>query len=178
MDVFNDAGALTTALWVGLVAFAAYAVLVWLAAMVWVANDSQRRTTSPWMQVASIALVGLLWLPGLVVYIALRPQETLEEAAERRLEFQALAAESQRRSCPRCYRAVGEDFVRCPYCANQLGVRCDACSRIVEDSWVACAFCGDDRRGVTVGREGRSALQPKLQNMTPSQKGHTRLVTR
>jgi RNA polymerase subunit RPABC4/transcription elongation factor Spt4 len=141
--MFDDAGTWATYLWIsGFVVFA-YAAILWLASIAWVAADIQRRTDSVAVQIVAVAVTALFFLPGLILYIAIRPNETIEERTERRMEMQALAAQAvATTSCANCNRTLQEDFMRCPYCAWQLGNACPGCDRMNKDSWVVCPYCG------------------------------------
>jgi len=86
---------------VGLVVLA-YALVLWLSAIVWVYRDVRGRTNDEASQWIAVVLVGLFNLPGLILYLILRPRETLLEVYERRLETEALMSEMpERRACQR-----------------------------------------------------------------------------
>ncbi len=145
--MLDDAGIWSTGLWTSVLVVVAYAVILWLASVVWVAGDIQRRTNSTAVQFAAIAFTAVFFLPGLVLYVALRPSETIEERAERRMEMQALAAHAaESPSCRDCYRTLRADFVRCPYCASYVGAACPGCERLTESAWVVCPYCGLEER--------------------------------
>jgi len=123
----------------------AYAVILWLGLIVWTVRDVRERTRDNWTQTVSIGLVGLFYLPGLVLYLILRPHETLTEAYERRLEAEALKRDSdQGLPCPGCSRPMEADFLLCPYCRTKLREPCGSCGRSLERSWTACPQCGAD----------------------------------
>ncbi len=56
--------------------------LVWLALVVWAYRDVRTRSRSTVAAVLTILLVALLPVVGLVVYLLLRPRETLAAAYE------------------------------------------------------------------------------------------------
>jgi hypothetical protein len=121
----------------------AYAVILWLGTIVWVYRDIRDRTRDSWSHTVSILLVLLFNLPGLILYLVLRPRETLIEAYERRLETEALLGEMpDRRLCPGCQRASREEYLLCPYCRTDLRQPCANCNRALELTWVACPYCG------------------------------------
>ena len=91
------------------------------------------------------ALVLAFGLAGWVVYLLMRPHGTLEEANIDRLQHQLLAREmTVPTGCTRCRRRVGDEFLVCPYCREELRTPCISCTRPMEVSWVACAYCGAD----------------------------------
>lgn len=123
--------------------FVASGVVLWLGTVLWVYRDIQERTHDTWTHHVSWLLVLFFNIPGLILYLVLRPGETLLEAYERRLEKEALMAElPERRTCPGCARPVKEDFLLCPNCRAALRESCSGCGRALELSWAVCPYCG------------------------------------
>ena len=121
----------------------AYIVILWLGTIAWVYRDIRQRTHDTWTHTISLALAILFNIPGLILYLILRPRETLIEAYERRLETEVLMSEMpERRTCQRCARPVKEDFLLCPYCRTVLRETCSSCQRALELAWSACPYCG------------------------------------
>ncbi len=121
----------------------AYAVILWLGSIVWAYRDIRARTPDGWTQAVSVALVVVFNLPGLLLYLVLRPHETLNDAYERRMEAEALRRDMQQAqaTCPACQHAVQDDYLVCPNCRTRLREACSNCSRPLEMSWAACPFC-------------------------------------
>jgi type IV pilus assembly protein PilB len=44
--------------------------------------------------------------------------------------------------CPGCRNEVGDDFVKCPFCATNLKNLCIKCNHKIEDGWRGCPNCG------------------------------------
>ena len=121
----------------------AYIVILWLGAIVWVYRDAKERSRDPWTHFIAWLLVLVFNLPGLVLYLMIRPRETLVEAYERRLETEALMGDMpERRSCPSCQRPARQDYVVCPHCRTTLRQACAKCSKPLELTWAACPYCG------------------------------------
>jgi RNA polymerase subunit RPABC4/transcription elongation factor Spt4 len=94
----------------------------------------------------AVLLVVLFNILGLVLYLILRPQQTLAESYERSLEAETLLHELEdQRLCPSCRRRVEEDFVICPYCRVGLREHCSQCGKALSLTWTACPYCGTDR---------------------------------
>ncbi|MDQ5852528.1 MAG: zinc ribbon domain-containing protein, partial [Chloroflexota bacterium] len=94
-------------------------------------------------QVLSIALVLVLQLPGLILYVLMRPKQTLAEKYDRALEEEYLRRDIEDdHVCPHCQRGVEPDFVVCPYCMTELRRRCPNCERTVDLTWALCPYCG------------------------------------
>jgi RNA polymerase subunit RPABC4/transcription elongation factor Spt4 len=157
----DDAGAWATVGQFIAAGFLAYTLVLWLAGVMWAAGDIRQRTRDPFIQWTAVAIAALFFIPGLLLYLAMRPRETLLDGQERRLELEALAKHvTERPSCGNCHRAVQEDFVRCPYCASALMDRCRSCGRLLSQAWVLCAYCGEGREAVTAPAPAAPAARP------------------
>ena len=125
----------------------AFTVALWFALVVWTYRDAVLRSHNPLMQVFSTLIVVLFFIPGAVIYLLLRPRETLEERQQRWIEEEYLAQElDEILACPSCSRAVRDEWIYCPSCRFQLRRACHGCGRLVETGWEMCAFCGVDLR--------------------------------
>ena len=139
--------------------FITYAVVLWLGSIVWTYRDIRGRTQDGWSQGIALSLVALFNIPGLFLYLILRPHETLAEAYERRLEAEALMRDTpERMGCPRCERTVKEDFLVCPHCRTSLRDPCLGCGRALELRWSACPYCGADGPRAVAKADAKSAL--------------------
>jgi hypothetical protein len=124
----------------------AYLVVMWIAALMWTYRDVQTRTRDQFTQMMSLLLVAVFNLPGLLIYLVLRPKQTLADMYDRQLEAEALLHELQEQAtCPACRRKVADDFLACPYCRSALRTPCESCSKPMMSSWVLCPYCGADR---------------------------------
>ncbi|MCD6520454.1 MAG: zinc ribbon domain-containing protein [Anaerolineae bacterium] len=121
----------------------AYAVALYLGLVVWTFRDVRARTRDVLAQIMATLLVVLFTVPGLIVYLLLRPQHTLAEEYERSLTEEAILQDlEERRVCPNCQRRVEPDFIVCPYCHHQLRLRCVGCGRLLDPTWDVCPYCG------------------------------------
>lgn len=133
-------------------------LLLWLSIIVWVYRDIRDRTRDLGLQVLAVFVVMMFFpgfnIPGLALYLMLRPRETLEEAYARSLEEEALLREiGDEGICPSCRRFVERGWKVCPFCETQLKDVCRDCSQLLSFNWVACPFCGTERRAAAAGRE-------------------------
>lgn len=140
-------GSLESALRLAALILVTYALVLWLSAVVWVYRDVRNRTADPVSQLIAIVLVAVFNVPGLVVYLVIRPQTTMADAYERSLEAEAVLHELQltANSCQGCRRPIDDDFNVCPHCRVVLREPCRSCSRLVRTSWTACPYCAADR---------------------------------
>lgn len=124
-----------------------YLAAFWLALVFWTARDIRQRTSSPVAQVAAPLMVLFLFLPGVWLYLMLRPRYTQAQLYARTLEEEALRLELDRQvGCPACGRAVKDDYLVCPACAAQLKQPCTRCSKPLANAWVICPYCGIERQ--------------------------------
>jgi RNA polymerase subunit RPABC4/transcription elongation factor Spt4 len=136
----------------------------WLALVVWAYRDIRARSRDGIAQILVALLVLVLNIPGVVVYLLLRPRETLAEAYERSLEEEALLQEIEEKpTCPGCKQRVDDDWQACPHCHTRLKKPCIACKRMLELSWQLCPHCAtpqttsaalDYQAGYTQNRPG------------------------
>src|ERR671915_917242 len=90
----------------------AYVVALWFVLAVWTFRDIESRSRSVVTQVFSTLLVVLFFVPGVLLYLILRPKETLDEAFQRSLEEEYLLQDLEELPlCPGCARYVEDDFV-------------------------------------------------------------------
>jgi hypothetical protein len=130
----------------GVVVVGAYLLVMWLAALYWTYRDASSRTRDQVLQGIAVGTVLVFNLPGLLLYLILRPKTTLSERYEHRLEAEALLHEIREQpACPQCRRKIETDFLTCPYCRAALRVGCEECGKALAFGWVSCPYCGADR---------------------------------
>jgi RNA polymerase subunit RPABC4/transcription elongation factor Spt4 len=127
----------------------AFLIALWVALVVWTYRDIRSRHRDRLVHFLAAALVALLNLPGVLVYLILRPSRTLEEEYQQTLEEESLlqAIEDQP-ICPGCERRIKADWVVCPSCQTKLRKPCHSCGRLMELPWNICPFCGAPAPGM------------------------------
>ncbi len=136
----------------------ALTVAFWIAMVVWVFRDIRLRTRDffAWILAALLALV--MGPIGVILYLFLRPKETLAEVYDRQLEEEALLRDiSLRRACPQCQAVTEPDWLVCPHCRTELRRVCDGCGKPMDLNWVICPYCATAPR---VARPSQQAAQP------------------
>lgn len=127
----------------------AFLAALWLALVVWTWRDIRSRARDPLAQVLAVLVVAALNLPGVLVYLILRPTRTLEEDYQRTLEEEALLASIEDQAlCPGCERRIREDWQVCPNCHTKLKKSCQHCGKLMELPWNICPYCGTPAPGV------------------------------
>lgn len=126
----------------------AFLAALWLSLMVWTYRDIRDRVRDPLVRILAVLLVGVLFLPGVVVYLILRPSQTMEDEYQHMLEEEALLQTIEERSaCPGCGRHTAEDWIICPNCYTKLMKPCHACGRLMKLPWSLCPYCGTPEPG-------------------------------
>lgn len=127
----------------------AFIAALWIALVIWTYRDIRSRARDPLVHILSALLVAVLNLPGVLVYLILRPQRTLEEEYQRTLEEEALLqALEDLPLCPGCERRVKDDWQVCPNCHTKLKKSCTECGKLMELPWNLCPYCGTPAPGM------------------------------
>jgi RNA polymerase subunit RPABC4/transcription elongation factor Spt4 len=117
-------------------------IAFWLAIIIWVYRDMKARSRDSLLRLLVALFVAILNVPGLLIYLFLRPRETLAESYERSLEEEALLQEIEEKPvCPTCGIRTHEDWQVCPSCHTRLKKVCIQCHRLLELSWNICPHC-------------------------------------
>lgn len=157
-----DPGFLNNFLLIATALGAAFLAALWLSLIVWTYRDIRNRVRDPLVRILAALLVAVLFLPGIVVYLILRPPQTMEDEYQHMLEEEALLqAIEERTACPGCSRHTAEDWIICPNCYTKLMKPCHACGRLMKLSWSLCPYCGTPEPGkriedLTVAEAARS----------------------
>ncbi len=131
----------------------AFLAALWVALVVWTYRDIRNRARDRLVHILAPLLVAVLNLPGVLVYLILRPPRTLEEEYQRTLEEEALLQEIEDQLlCPGCERRVKDEWQVCPNCQTKLRKACHACGKLMELPWNICPYCATPVPGIR--REG------------------------
>ncbi|GIV76356.1 zinc ribbon domain-containing protein [Litorilinea aerophila] len=122
----------------------AFLFAFWIAMGIWTFNDIRSRSHD-WLAILlACALVLAFPVVGLILYLMIRPKETLAEVYDRALEEEALLREIEETlSCHHCGVPVKDEWVYCPNCHSQLQHSCTSCGRLVRNEWAICVYCGE-----------------------------------
>ncbi|MEO8246280.1 MAG: zinc ribbon domain-containing protein [Chloroflexota bacterium] len=154
-----------------------YVVLLWLGTAYWAFRDMQARTENPILPYFAAALIifftPLLFVFAVILYLIVRPRETMAEVYERSLAEESLLAEVEKNElCPVCRDRVETDWLVCPNCRTRLHRVCPGCNRLADPTWPLCAYCGRD-----FGHTPRAATAPAASAATRTDAGGRRDVT-
>lgn len=144
----------------------AFIAAIWVAFVIWTYRDIRSRARDKFVHLLATILVAVLTLPGILVYLVLRPPRTLEEEYQSTLEEEALlrAIEDQI-ICPGCGRHLHQEWVVCPTCQTKVQQPCMSCGKLMELSWNICPFCSTPASGLRKD----IAKDEKMEEMTTSE---------
>jgi len=140
----------------------AFVAALWLALVIWTFRDMRSRSRDIFAQILAALVVAMLNLPGLVVYMMLRPKETLAEAYERSLEEEALLQGIEEvERCPGCGSRVRAEYLVCPSCNTKLKKSCRSCGRPIHLRWTVCPYCATPQiSGGSASAQATEAIEP------------------
>ncbi len=126
------------------IAFAsAFLIALWISLVFWTFRDIRRRSRDPLLRVLAALVAAVLFLPGVLIYLVMRPPRTLDEEYQHTLEEEALLQSIEDKPlCPGCGRQVKEDWIACPTCFTRLKKTCQKCTRNMDLAWNLCPYCG------------------------------------
>jgi RNA polymerase subunit RPABC4/transcription elongation factor Spt4 len=112
-------------------------------------------------QLLAALVVAVLTLPGLIVYLILRPPRTLAEIYEQSLEEEALLQEiEEKRVCPGCGRQAQENWRVCPNCYTKLKKACAQCGELMDLPWNLCPYCATPVEGMRLPADAPAEDNP------------------
>jgi hypothetical protein len=116
-----------------------FLIVLYLAVIFWTYRDANHRGAMGWFWGIVVAIFPFV---GWVIYLVVRPSETLGDMHERDLEMRAREAElAQHEYCPACFKPVEKDFLICPYCQKKLRKGCSECGKALKLNWTVCPYC-------------------------------------
>lgn len=163
-DLSNSIGTVLQAL---VALCGAFLLAFWLAMVIWTWRDIRARSRDIFAAILAVVLVAIFPVVGLLLYLLLRPKETLAEAYDRALEEEALLRSIEEQLvCPNCQRAVDDDWRYCAYCHTLIKKGCPSCGQLLELGWNLCPYCGGAASVPVERRQGTGATS------TPASLGH------
>ncbi|MEM5773867.1 MAG: zinc ribbon domain-containing protein [Anaerolineaceae bacterium] len=122
---------------------AAFLAALWLSLIFWTLRDIRQRTRDPLLRILAVLVATVLFLPGVLIYLILRPRTTLEEEYQTLLEEETLLQTIEEPvRCPGCGRVTQPDWMICPGCHTRLKKVCHSCKKLMDLPWDLCPYCG------------------------------------
>jgi RNA polymerase subunit RPABC4/transcription elongation factor Spt4 len=117
-------------------------LVLWIVSVLWVVQDIKQRSKGGLLTLLSILFAVVFPVAGVVVYLMLRPTQSLDEKHFADLEKLALIKEmKQRQQCPSCSAEVQDDYIVCPKCYHRLKQVCIKCDALLNLAWEVCPYC-------------------------------------
>jgi len=148
-DLVNS---IATVLGIVVALFGAFLFAFWIAMGIWTFNDIRSRTRD-WLAIGLACLLSLIFpLVGLILYMMIRPKETLADVYDRALEEEAILRELEETvTCHHCGIPVKGEWVYCPNCHTQQQYACATCGTLVRQEWDICVSCGTPQNDTPTG---------------------------
>lgn len=107
-------------------------LIIWIAVLVWVYRDAERRGMNGFLWTLLVFIGNLV---GLLIYLIIRN--------DRPQERPAAAPAAAASACAACGGSVAAGFVYCPACGASLRPVCPKCGKPSEPAWQVCPHCGE-----------------------------------
>lgn len=122
-------------------------VLFWLVVVYWVWLDSGERTSNRNTRILYVLLVVILNVIGWIIYLIIRPSQTIEEIYWSDLERRYLKYETaELGDCSKCGTQLYPGYTFCPTCRYQLKRKCTQCDVYIDRKNKHCPYCGKEMR--------------------------------
>jgi hypothetical protein len=127
----------------------AFIFAFWVAMGIWTFNDIRSRSRD-WLAILLACVLVLIFpIVGFILYVMIRPRNSLAEVYDRALEEEALLRELEETlACQTCGVPAKEAWVYCPNCHAQLQHSCASCGKLVRNEWEICVYCGAEQATV------------------------------
>ena len=127
---------------------AAFAVALWISLVIWTYRDIRKRSRVPLIRILATLLTAILFLPGVLIYLILRPGLTLDDEYQKTLEEEALLQSIEDSPlCPGCSRKLNPEWIVCPNCHTRLKKPCTNCGKLMDLAWNLCPYCATPAPG-------------------------------
>lgn len=141
---------------------AAFMAALWISLVIWTYRDIRKRSRDPLIRILATLVSAILFLPGVLIYVILRPPLTLEDEYQKTLEEEALLQSIEDNPlCPGCSRKLNPDWIVCPNCHTRLKKPCTQCGQLMDLAWNLCPYCATPAPGTRV--ESSSIDLPPLE---------------
>jgi len=151
---------------------AVISIIFWIVVTSWIWVDSSERTTSKGMRLFYL-LIGLIPVFGWIIYLIIRPSETIDEIYWGDLERRYLKYEAKDLGdCPNCGTQLYPGFVFCPSCKKRVKNKCTSCNMYVDLEYKYCPHCGNQINKQKKKEEGISQEEMQKQIEEVKEEAH------
>lgn len=133
-------------------------VVFWIVVLYWIWLDSGERTSNKLVRFSYVLLVAVLNIVGWIIYLIIRPSQTIEEIYWSDLERRYLKYETaELGDCIKCGRQLYPGYTFCPHCRQRIKIKCKSCKVNIDRKSKFCPHCGSGvRKRVTPEQESPS----------------------
>ena len=138
-------------------------VIFWIVVLDWIWADSGERTSNRRSRILYVILAAIFNVFGWLIYLIIRPSQTIEEIYWADLERRYLKYEtSELGDCPKCGTQLYPGFLYCPNCNYKLKRKCPSCGVYVDKKSNFCPFCSAVIKTATINKE---TVTPSIEEM-------------
>jgi len=138
-------------------------IIFWIVVLDWIWADSGERTSNKRSRILYVILAILFNVFGWLIYLIIRPNQTIEEVYWADLERRYLKYEtSELGDCPKCGTQLYPGFLYCPNCNYRLKRKCPSCGVYVDKQSNFCPFCGAVIKTAVIKQE---IVAPSIEEM-------------
>ncbi len=176
LNLLNGVGQINFQLVWKLLAIAA--VIFWIVVLDWVWLDAGERTSNKAARIIYLLLVIVFNIFGWIMYLILRPSQTIEQIYWADLERRYLKYEtSELGDCPKCGTQLYPGYTYCPTCGLELKIKCNTCNVYIEKNSEYCPYCGKKvGKDVQVQEEIAPSREVMEQQIQASKEEATKVV--
>ena len=138
-------------------------VIFWIVVLDWIWADSGERTSNKRSRILYVILAAIFNVFGWLIYLIIRPSQTIEEIYWADLERRYLKYEtSELGDCPKCGTQLYPGFLYCPSCNYKLKRKCPSCGVYVDKKSNFCPFCSTVIKTAAINKE---TVTPSIEEM-------------
>ncbi|MCK9369011.1 zinc ribbon domain-containing protein [Candidatus Dojkabacteria bacterium] len=153
-------------------------IVFWIFVLGWVWIDSGERTTNKMTRLVGVILVAVLNIIGLIIYLIVRPKQTIQELYWADLERRYLKYETaELGDCPNCGFSLQPGFNICPKCKYEIKINCKGCQMWIDKTYTYCPFCAKATRQVEEGEEVIASNEEMEEEINKSKEEAISVVT-
>ncbi len=152
-------------------------VIFWIVVLDWVWLDAGERTGNKSARVCYLLLVLLFNVFGWIIYLIIRPSQTIEQIYWADLERRYLKYETaELGDCPTCGTQLYPGYIYCPKCGLELKIKCSGCDMYIEKSNEYCPYCGEKANKQTLEEDSTPSREVMEQQIQASKEEATKVV--
>ena len=148
------------------------AIIFWVVVTSWIWVDSDERTTNKWIRIFYV-VIGMIPIFGWIIYLIVRPPETIDEIYWGDLERRYLKYEAKDLGdCPKCGTQLYPGYIFCPNCKKRIKIKCAKCGVYVDLDSKYCTHCGNQLKNLVVKEEEISHEEMQKQIEETKEEAH------